>query len=109
MAAESLPPSSTLRPSVHNGIIRRQTTTPCPQPFFLFRLYLLKDPEFLGDRRLGELKTMADRVLKMRQALYDALIECKAPGTWEHILNQRGLFTYSGLTGTLLNRLEFVF
>ena len=42
---------------------------------------------------------MANRVLRMRQALYDALIECGAPGDWKHILNQRGLFTYSGLTG----------
>ncbi len=49
--------------------------------------------------RRDELATMANRVLRMRQALYDALIECGAPGDWKHILNQRGLFTYSGLTG----------
>ncbi len=42
---------------------------------------------------------MAERVLRMRKALYDALVECGAPGDWKHILNQRGLFTYSGLTG----------
>ena len=41
---------------------------------------------------------MSSRVLEMRQALFDALNKVGAPGTWQHILNQRGLFTYTGLT-----------
>jgi aspartate aminotransferase len=53
-----------------------------------------------------ELFTMSERVLRMRKALYDALVECNAPGTWTHILNQRGLFTYSGLTPDQVRALE---
>jgi aspartate/tyrosine/aromatic aminotransferase len=42
---------------------------------------------------------MANRIKAMRRALYDALHERKTPGTWEHILNQIGMFTFTGLTG----------
>ena len=45
-----------------------------------------------------ELKGMADRIITMRQKLYDALQEVGAPGSWEHIVKQIGMFSYTGLT-----------
>jgi aspartate aminotransferase len=48
--------------------------------------------------RLGCLKTMSERVIAMRKLLFDELVAVGAPGTWDHILKQRGLFTYTGLT-----------
>jgi aspartate aminotransferase len=43
-------------------------------------------------------KTMADRILLMRQQLYDKLKALGTPGTWEHIIKQTGMFSYTGLS-----------
>jgi aspartate aminotransferase, cytoplasmic len=48
--------------------------------------------------RLAELHGMAERIACMRTALRDALIECGAPGAWKHITEQRGMFSYTGLS-----------
>ena len=45
-----------------------------------------------------ELKGMADRIITMRTGLFDALKEVGAPGGWEHIVNQIGMFSFTGLT-----------
>ena len=52
--------------------------------------------------RREHLTTMSQRVLAMRKALREALIAVGAPGNWDHIVNQRGLFTYSGLNGIVM-------
>ena len=47
--------------------------------------------------RRENLVTMSERILRMRQELYLAL---KASGVhWDHMLKQRGMFSYTGLTG----------
>jgi aspartate/tyrosine/aromatic aminotransferase len=33
---------------------------------------------------------MADRIIDMRDKLYNALIELKTPGSWDHIKSQIG-------------------
>lgn len=45
--------------------------------------------------------TMSSRIIRMRQALYEALTELKTPGTWEHIIQQIGMFSYTGMNGNL--------
>lgn len=42
---------------------------------------------------------MSGRISNMRKALYDKLIQYKTPGTWEHIINQIGMFSFTGLKG----------
>ncbi|KAF7126046.1 hypothetical protein CNMCM5793_002405 [Aspergillus hiratsukae] len=59
----------------------------------------------LADERLREqwyedLKYMSGRIKQMRQALYDELIRLGTPGSWHHVLEQIGMFTYTGLTET---------
>ncbi|KAL3687952.1 hypothetical protein R1sor_014261 [Riccia sorocarpa] len=44
-----------------------------------------------------ELKAMAERIISMRHQLFDALAARKTPGNWTHILDQIGMFTFSGL------------
>ncbi|XP_077293531.1 glutamate oxaloacetate transaminase 1 [Arctopsyche grandis] len=44
------------------------------------------------------IKTMSSRIINMRKALYEELVQLKTPGTWEHIINQIGMFSYTGLT-----------
>lgn len=45
------------------------------------------------------LKIMSTRIIKMRQALYDELVRLGTPGTWNHIIDQIGMFSYTGLNG----------
>lgn len=44
---------------------------------------------------------MADRIITMREKLHAALKEVGAPGTWDHITSQIGMFSYTGLTKVL--------
>ncbi|CAK7217758.1 hypothetical protein SBRCBS47491_003279 [Sporothrix bragantina] len=45
-----------------------------------------------------ELQTMSSRIISMRQALYDELVRLGTPGSWVHIVDQIGMFSYTGLT-----------
>jgi len=49
--------------------------------------------------RVQNLKTMSSRIQEMRQRLYNKLIELKTPGTWNHIVDQIGMFSFTGLKG----------
>jgi aspartate aminotransferase len=47
----------------------------------------------------GEVKTMADRIISMRDQLYNTLThDLKTPGEWGHIKSQIGMFSFTGLT-----------
>ena len=41
----------------------------------------------------------------MRHALRSRLVEYGTPGTWDHIVDQIGMFSYTGLTATQVERL----
>jgi len=45
-----------------------------------------------------EMKTMSERILSMRKKLRAKVEELKTPGTWNHITDQIGMFTFTGLT-----------
>ena len=57
----------------------------------------------LGDQALnsqweGEVKGMADRIISMRETLYNTLTnDLKTPGEWSHIKSQIGMFSFTGL------------
>lgn len=57
---------------------------------------ILGDPQ-LFDEWVKDLRVMSSRIQRMRQELYDAIKRNGTPGTWEHILNQIGMFSYTGL------------
>ncbi|KZT74675.1 hypothetical protein DAEQUDRAFT_719857 [Daedalea quercina L-15889] len=45
-----------------------------------------------------EVKGMANRIISMRDRLYDNLVSLKTPGEWGHIKSQIGMFSFTGLT-----------
>ncbi|KAJ7225464.1 aspartate aminotransferase [Mycena pura] len=46
----------------------------------------------------GEVKAMADRIITMREDLYNILTkDLKTPGEWGHIKSQIGMFSFTGL------------
>ncbi|KAG5492500.1 hypothetical protein JKF63_01078 [Porcisia hertigi] len=46
----------------------------------------------------AELAAMSERIRKMRHIVYDELLRLKTPGSWEHIVNQIGMFSFLGLS-----------
>lgn len=36
-------------------------------------------------------------VTEIRQSLYEGLQQRNVPGSWEHIIDQRGMFSYTGI------------
>lgn len=44
------------------------------------------------------LKTMSGRIIEMRQRLFEKLKQLETPGTWNHIVDQIGMFSFTGLT-----------
>ncbi|KAG8375563.1 hypothetical protein BUALT_Bualt10G0113600 [Buddleja alternifolia] len=57
---------------------------------------ILKDRNMFQEWTI-ELKAMADRIISMRQKLFDALRSRGTPGDWSHIIKQIGMFTFTGL------------
>jgi aspartate/tyrosine/aromatic aminotransferase len=51
-----------------------------------------------ADMRVIELKGMADRIISMRKMLFDKLVQLETPGTWHHVVDQIGMFSYTGLS-----------
>jgi len=45
-----------------------------------------------------QLKGMADRIISMRQLLVSNLKDLGTPGDWSHIVNQIGMFSFTGLS-----------
>ncbi|TEB31270.1 aspartate aminotransferase [Coprinellus micaceus] len=60
---------------------------------------ILNEPELFAEWK-RDIETMAGRIIDMRKELYRLLTEVyKTPGNWDHILNQIGMFSFTGLNG----------
>ncbi|XP_039449739.1 aspartate aminotransferase, cytoplasmic [Culex pipiens pallens] len=57
---------------------------------------VLNDPTLRAEW-MDCIKTMSSRIITMRKALYDELVALGTPGTWTHITEQIGMFSYTGL------------
>lgn len=55
-----------------------------------------------------DLVTMSSRIIKMRNDLKQRLIALETPGNWDHITNQTGMFSFTGLSPEMVARLETV-
>lgn len=58
---------------------------------------VLSDPALFAEWKV-ELKGMADRIIQMREALFNELKRLNTPGDWKHIITQIGMFSFTGLT-----------
>jgi aspartate aminotransferase len=66
---------------------------------------ILKDPE-LFEQWKQDIKMMANRIIAMRRELYRLLTdEFKTPGNWDHIVNQIGMFSFTGLNAEQSKRM----
>ncbi|KAI1373264.1 pyridoxal phosphate-dependent transferase [Hypoxylon crocopeplum] len=58
---------------------------------------VLNDPTLFAEWE-ENLRTMSGRIISMRKALRAKLEELGTPGTWNHITDQIGMFSFTGLT-----------
>ncbi len=58
---------------------------------------VLNDPKLFAEWE-ENLRTMSGRIKKMREALRSKLEEMGTPGTWKHITDQIGMFSFTGLS-----------
>lgn len=57
----------------------------------------------LNDKQLfaeweEDLRTMSNRIISMRKVLKEELLRLQTPGTWDHLISQIGMFSFTGLT-----------
>lgn len=57
---------------------------------------VLNDPSLLAEWKQA-IQEMSSRIMSMRKALRQHLEDLKTPGTWNHITDQIGMFSYTGL------------
>ncbi|RYO73445.1 Aspartate aminotransferase, cytoplasmic [Alternaria arborescens] len=58
---------------------------------------VLNDPQLFAEWE-DNLRTMSGRIKEMRKALRGKLEDMGTPGTWKHITEQIGMFSFTGLT-----------
>jgi len=81
-------------------IIRPMYSSP-PMHGALIVAKILSKPEYF-QRWKEELSSISNRIIQVRKILRDELESLKTPGNWEHITNQIGMFSYTGLNGKKL-------
>ena len=65
---------------------------------------ILGDPT-LYQQWLGEVKTMAERIIRMRALLKENLVGLGSAHDWSHITSQIGMFAYTGLEPEMMDKL----
>ncbi len=83
-------------------IIRRMYSNP-PKHGANIAARVLSQPE-LNKLWLEEVKSMADRIIRMRTMLVDNLRKEGSIHDWSHITNQIGMFCFTGLSEKQVNR-----
>jgi len=66
---------------------------------------VLNDPKLFAQWE-EDLRTMSGRIIEMRKALRDKLEGMGTPGTWSHITDQIGMFSFTGLSEQQVQRLR---
>jgi len=85
-------------------ILIRQAYSSPPRHGAAIVYKLLTNPE-LKAKWLDELKFMSKRIDEMRIALRTAIEDNKTPGTWNHITDQIGMFSFTGLTTSQVEKM----
>lgn len=78
------------------AIIRPMYSNP-PKHGMLIAKRILSNPEYFA-AWVQELKMMSNRIISVRAQLRQELEKLGTPGTWNHITDQIGMFTFTGLT-----------
>jgi len=86
------------------GIIRPMYSNPPKHGAYIAKRVLNNPVRF--EQWVVELQGMSNRILEMRTLLREALESKGTPGTWNHITDQIGMFSYTGLTPAQVEHME---
>ncbi|KAI0242141.1 Aspartate aminotransferase, cytoplasmic [Lamellibrachia satsuma] len=89
-------PESVLKVRSQMMMIVRTTWSNSPAHGSRVVATVLNNPALFAEWK-ENVKTMADRILLMRQQLHDKLRALGVPGNWDHVVRQTGMFSYTGL------------
>jgi len=78
------------------GIVRPMWSNPPKHGVYIAKT-ILSDP-ILYEQWKVQLKGMVDRILLMRSSIRRMLEQFQTPGTWRHVTDQIGMFSFTGLT-----------
>ncbi|CAF0928806.1 unnamed protein product [Rotaria sp. Silwood1] len=76
-------------------IIRRNYSNPPVHGAYIVAT-ILNNPTLYNEWKTN-VRSMYERIHSMRQLFYSKLKQLNIPGTWEHIIQQTGMFAYTGL------------
>ncbi|ORX77513.1 aspartate aminotransferase [Basidiobolus meristosporus CBS 931.73] len=100
--------NSEINNSVRSQLEKLNRATISNPPAFGARIVslVLNDP-VLFQEWVDDFQIMANRIKEMRQKLFQYLTEeLKTPGTWNHIVDQIGMFSFTGLTAAQVKVLK---
>ncbi len=86
-------------------VISRSIYSTCPSYGARIVATVLGNPRLKADWE-NQCKAMADRLNTVRRSLYDALIRLNVKGTWDHVITQKGMFSYSGIPAPVVAKLK---
>jgi len=78
------------------GIARPMWSNPPKHGCYIAKT-ILSDPLLCRQWKV-QLKGMVDRILLMRSSIRNRLEQLGTPGSWQHVTDQIGMFSYTGLT-----------
>lgn len=94
---------------IRTGSVLRATArllySTCPSFGSRIVATILGDPE-RKRQWLEDCHAMATRLLTVRETLFNALVEKNVKGVWGHVVQQRGMFSYSGIPGWAVKKLK---
>lgn len=81
--------------------------------WFLFQMSMILNDEALFKEWCQDIETMAQRIISMRSKLFELLTEkfktpSPGPNGWNHVKEQIGMFTFTGLNRTFRLSLTFL-
>jgi aspartate aminotransferase, cytoplasmic len=77
--------------------ISRTLVSNCPAHGARIVSQILNDPK-LKELWVSECQGMCNRLNLVRTTLHSALLQNNIPGNWDHLLTQRGMFSFTGLS-----------
>lgn len=99
-SASALPPiASQLR------VISRVLYSTCPAQGARIVALILGDPTRRA-QWLTDCRAMAERLNGVRKLLFDTLVRLNVKGEWRHVIEQRGMFSYTGISAPTVARLK---
>jgi len=98
-------PDTTTRVASQLAILQRSEISNPPIYGAKIASIVLNSPELFAEWQ-ENLRTMSGRIITMRETLRSKLEELGTPGTWNHITDQIGMFSFTGLSEAQVAKLR---